>query len=65
METEEVKPVDPAWIGVCSGITFIPPKNVQPEPPSPGDPNVSTLTGTNSRTTKPLRHNDFLLAYFL
>ena len=52
LETEEVKPVDPAWIGVCSEITFIPPKNVQPEPPSPGDPNVSALTGTNSWTTK-------------
>jgi hypothetical protein len=52
LETEEVKPVDPAWIYVCSGITFIHPKNVQPEPPSPGDPNVSALTGTNSWTTK-------------
>jgi hypothetical protein len=52
LETEEVKPVDPSWICSCSEITFVPPAGVQPEPPSPGNPNISALEGTNSWTTK-------------
>jgi hypothetical protein len=52
LETNEVKPVDPMWSCSCSEITFIPPAGVQPEPQSPGDPNVSTPEGANSWTAK-------------
>jgi hypothetical protein len=51
LENNEVKPVDPVWTCVLVGTTFVPPLGIIPQPPNPGNPNVSITTGTDSSWT--------------